>query len=113
VTNVGDNTLSFQKGGRNRALRDNQYIFSAYWNGKQVADIGSSYHMGGLSTRKVLKPGETFEDRVSLSKWFAFDKGGLYEVHGAYYMEFYDPNASTWRPIWEDYVSADFQIRIK
>src|SRR5207253_3064476 len=40
ITNVGTNTVSFMKGGRNRAARDNQYIFSARYHGRQVEDVG-------------------------------------------------------------------------
>ena len=113
ITNVGVNTVSFMKGGRNRAPRDNQYVFCAYYHGKQVEDTGSSYHFGGLAARQSLKPGETFQDTISVSKWFAFDEAGTYEVHGSYYLDFTDPEEESWRTIWEDYVGADFIISIK
>ena len=113
VTNVGNNTISFMKGGRNRAARDNQYVFSARYNGRQVEDIGTSHHFGGLAVRRVLKHGEEFADEISLSKWFSFDKAGMYEVHGSYYLDFNDPDTESWRTIWEDYISADFIVRIK
>ena len=113
ITNVGANTVAFMKGGRNRAARDNQYLFAAYFNGKGVEDIGTTNHFGGLASRRALKPGETFEDRISLSKWFAFDKSGLYDIHGSYYLDFQDPGGHSWRTLWEDYVSADFSINIK
>jgi hypothetical protein len=113
ITNVGTNSVAFMKGGRNRAARDNQYVFSARFNGKQVEDIGSSSHFGGLASRRVLKPGETFEDTISLSKWFTFDKSEMYEIHGSYHLEFSEPKAESWRTIWEDYVSADFMVNIK
>lgn len=113
IANVGTNAIAFMKGGRNRAARDNQYIFSARCNGKQVEDIGTSWHFGGLAARQVLKPGEAFEDRSSLSKWFAFDQAGVYEIHGSYYLAFTDPGDDSPRTIWEDYVSADFTVTIK
>lgn len=113
IVNVGTNSVSFMKGGRNRAARDNQYVFSARHRGKQVEDIGTSYHSGGLAVRRVLKPEEAFEDTISLSKWFSFDKPGMYEVLGSYYLNFNDPNDESWTTIWEDYVSADFVVRIK
>jgi len=113
IKNVGTNEVSFMKGGRNRAARDNQYIFSARLGGKQVDDVGTSYHFGGLASRRVLKPGEIFEDTISLNKWFSFDKPGMYEIHGSYYLDFKDPDDESWRTIWEDHVSADFAVRIK
>lgn len=113
INNVGTNSVSFMKGGRSRAARDNQYVFSARHNGKQVNDVGTSYHFGGLASQRVLKPGEVFEDKISLSKWFAFDKAGMYEIHGSYYLEFNDPDADSWKTIWEDYISADFTVTIE
>lgn len=113
ITNIGTNRIAFMKGGRNRAARDNQYVFSARHSGKQVDDVGTSHHAGGLASRQVLKPGKVFEDKMSLSKWFAFDKMGIYAIHGSYYLDFNDPHAESWRTIWDDYVSADFVIRIK
>lgn len=113
IANVGKNSISFVKGGRNRASRDNQYVFSARYRGKQVEDIGSSDHFGGMSVKYVLKPGQVFEDEIGLSRWFAFAEPGMYEVHGAYYLAFTDLDADSWRTIWEDYASADFLVVIK
>jgi hypothetical protein len=113
ITNVGTNAVSFMKGGRNRAARDNQYIFSGTYRGKQVEDIGNSYHFGGLSVRRVLQPGDVFEDKVNLQKWFSFTEAGMYEIYGSYYLAFQDPADDRWKTIWEDYASADFIVRIK
>lgn len=113
IANVGTNQIAFMQGGRNRAERDNQYVFAARYRGKQVEDIGSSDDFGGMAVRCILKPGEVFEDEISLSKWFAFAEPGMYEVHGAYYMAFVDPDADSWRTTWEDYASADFFVTIK
>src|SRR5262245_10422209 len=44
ITNVGTKAVAFMQGGRNRAARDNQYMFSATYRGKQVEDIGTTYH---------------------------------------------------------------------
>ncbi len=62
ITNVGTNFVSFMKGGRNRAGRDNQYVFSSRYRGRQVDDIGTSHHFGGTAVRRILKPEEIFED---------------------------------------------------
>ncbi|MEE9270165.1 MAG: hypothetical protein V3V49_07880 [Candidatus Krumholzibacteria bacterium] len=113
ITNVGDHTIAFMKGGRNRAERDNQYVFSARHKGRQVDDIGTSYHFGGLSVKRVLKPGETFEDHVDLGKWFSFEKPGFYELLGSYYMAFYSPEGSDWYTIWEDYATGECVLTVK
>jgi hypothetical protein len=68
IKNAGTNTIAFQVGGRNQARRDNQYSFSAEFNGKPVLDIGSSVNFGGLLQDKVLKPGEIFTNTVALNK---------------------------------------------
>jgi len=112
ITNIGSDTIAFMKGGRNRAARDNQYIFSAERNYEQVEDIGSSMHMGGMAFSKKLVPGEMFEDSISLKKWFAFAEPGMYAVHGSYYLAFQDPEDDTWRTLWEDHVAADFYVRV-
>ena len=113
ITNVGPKAIAFMQGGRNRAARDNQYIFSARYQGKQVEDIGTSYHFGGMSVRRVLEPSEVFEAKVSLQKWFLFKEAGLYEIHGSYYLDFQEPEDGPWKTIWEDYASADFILKIK
>ncbi|MDH3585403.1 MAG: hypothetical protein OER86_14465 [Phycisphaerae bacterium] len=113
ITNVGKHPVAFMQGGRNRAARDNQYTFTAYHAGKQIEDIGTTFHFGGIATRRVLKPGDTFENTISLSKWFEFHKAGMYQVHGSYFMEFSDPQRNSWRTIWEDYVSADFMVNLQ
>jgi hypothetical protein len=114
IRNVGENAIAFREGGRNAAARDNQYVFSCRLNGKQVDDIGYSGHSGGISAFRTLRPGDVFDENVDLSKWFAFDKQGIYDLHGSYYMEFMDPDLDTppHYPIWEDYATADFSVKI-
>jgi len=113
IVNVGSNTVSFMKGGRNRAPRDNQYAFTAYHRGRQVRDVGSNGHFGGISVAKTLKPGEVFEDKVSLSKWFAFDRRGMYQVTGTYYLAFLESGDHPWQTIWENHVAGEFTVRVK
>jgi hypothetical protein len=113
IKNVGANTVAFSKGGAYRgASRDNQYSFSARLWSRQVQDIGSSNHFGGLSGMIVLKPGEVFEDHVDLKKWFAFDQPGRYEVLGSYSMGYSDPDGEAFRAIWSDYVTNAFEVTI-
>lgn len=113
IRNVGTNTVAFRKGGRNRAARDNQYVFSAYYQGKQVEDIGTSSHFGGMASLQMLEPGDEFEDTISLGKWFAFDRPGVYEVLGSYSLTFMEPDVFSCRTIWDDWVSAGFTVKIR
>lgn len=112
ITNIGTKPIAFMKGGRNRAPRDNQYIFSAHRYGEPVPEIGTSQHHGGMASKYMLQPAATFEDTISLSKWFAFDMTGFYDIHGSYFMDFIEPEADSWRTVWTDYVGADFMVKI-
>ena len=114
IRNVGQNSIAFRQGGREGGSRDNQYEFLCRYNSKQVEDVGKSGHLGGLSGIRKLRPGESFEEEVDLSKWFAFDKPGTYNLLGSYYMDFMDTteDASAFWPIWTDYATADFSVRI-
>jgi len=113
VKNAGTNSASFMQGGRNRGDRDNQYDFSARHRGKQVEDIGTNVSLGGIAFRRTLKPGEVFEDKISLNRWFAFDKAGVYAIHGSYYFDLRDPEGESLRTIWEEQKWASFTVRIR
>lgn len=115
IRNVGKDAVAFVEGGRDRAPRDNQYVFSCRLFGKQVDDIGSSSHQGGLAFTRSLKPGEVYEKGIDLKKWFAFDKPGTYDCLGSFYMEFSDPNKNMLPEftLWTDYATADFRIIIR
>jgi hypothetical protein len=113
LTNVGTEPVKFVQGGRNRAARDNQFVFSATWRGEQVRNVGTSMHMGGLATHRVIAPGETFELAVELTKWFAFDQPGHYEVLGSYFMELAEPDDDTWHTLWDHYATASFTVTVE
>ena len=114
IRNVGTNTVSFLKGGRWYG-RNTQFSFSAQHKGKPVDDIGTTcYGLGGGGAGiLVLEPGDEVDDTVSLSKWFAFDRPGLYEIHGSYYLDFQDTDIYSCGTIWDDYVSVDFSVIIR
>ena len=113
IENVGTSAISFLQGGHYRGSpRDNQYTFAARFLGRQIQDVGSSDNHGGIAAIRVLKAGEVFEDEISLSKWFAFDRAGSYEVLGSYEMTFYEPETVLSKPIWADYLSGAFVVKI-
>ena len=116
MKNVGTKAVIFQQAGMNRAPRDNQYSFVARYRGEQVHDIGSSshcFHCGGTSRLVTLKPGESFDKRVSLSKWFRFDKPGEYGIIGSYYMAFHESREDWMWTAWEDYATASFTVKVR
>jgi hypothetical protein len=110
IKNIGENVFSFQRGGRQRGKRDNQFAFTAEM-GDVLPDIGSPFHRGGLASNVVLKPGEKIEIPVVLNNWFRFEREGLVFLRGSYYMEFQDPDDYT-SFIWEDFACAEFTITI-
>jgi hypothetical protein len=116
IENVGENTVAFMSGGRNRASRDNQYVFAGELNGKPLVDIGHYGHYGGLAFPVRLEPGETFESKVDLKKWFSLDEPGHYTIYGSYYVRFIEPadKPGEWLfdTIWEDYVTDSFYFRL-
>jgi hypothetical protein len=112
LTNVGDAPVAFVQGGRNRAERDNQYDFLARLAERLVPDIGTQTHFGGRSVRRLLGPGETFEDEVDLAKWFRFDRPGLHEVLGTYALTLVDVSTDDQVPLWEEHVTAPFLVEV-
>jgi hypothetical protein len=113
IVNVGTDPVAFTKGGRNRATRDNQYLFSAYRSGMPVPDIGSSANSGGLSISVALQPGGIFEDRVTLNQWFDFREPGHYDIHGSYRLDFVEPGSRSYAHFWTDFATAEFMITIE
>lgn len=114
LKNLGADPVTFLKGGRNRAPRDNQYHFNAYRytdTPEQVPDKGTPVHHGGLGHYVTIEPGETFTDKVNLSKWFDFDTAGNYQVLGTYGMYLLSPEES-FNILWEDYLTSEFSLRV-
>jgi hypothetical protein len=119
IVNLGTEPVVFTKGGRARGPRDNQYIFSAYRSGQSVPDRGSNQNQGGDIGAVVVQPSATYEDKVSLSKWFEFKDAGRYEIHGSYLLRLLESADGlqdiNWamEAIWTDYVGADFSVEIR
>ena len=118
IKNLDDRPFLFQHGGQQRGARDSQYGFRAMFGAKPVMDVGEPMNFGGLWNLKSVEPGETFEGKVDLRKWFAFDQPGNYFIHGFYQLAFYPPPKSgespmPWNLMWADYASADFEVVIK
>jgi hypothetical protein len=113
ITNVGDADFTFERGGRQRGARDNQFAFSAELAGKMLPDTGDPINYGGLGGSVTLRRGEKWEMSVNLTKWFTFTEAGTYMVRGSYYMEFPDLSSEDLYVIWDDFACAEFTIKIK
>ena len=114
ITNVGQVVFAFFAGGRQRGgTRNNQFAFTAQLEGGvMLSDSGDPHHRGGLAISHALKPGESFEETVDLTKWFKFEQAGTYEVRGSYYLRFADLVMKEPGFGWEDFASAEFAVRI-
>ena len=114
IKNIGGTPCTFLVGGRNRGDRDNQFSFAAIHEESQraVPDTGSALHFGGPMGVETLKPGETFEQAVNLSKWFVF-KPGLITLHAQYQLRFIDPEDRRWITRWEDQASATIHFPVR
>jgi len=115
IKNVGDQTVCFHDGGRQRGPRDNQFGFTAFRSGgfgKAVLDTGDPTNFGGIGTNRVLKPGEVFSKTVRLDSWFKFKEADTYQVRASYRLEFHEPGGKTYCVIWEDFATAECSVRI-
>jgi hypothetical protein len=110
ITNVGTETVRFMVGGRNRGARDNQLGFSLLRDNQGVRDTGDSLHFGGLSTPKVLRPGETFERQIDLTQWFDTTPPGVYTGTGTYAVAFV-PNEGELDCVWQDVLAGEFYFQ--
>jgi hypothetical protein len=116
IKNVGDQTVCFHDGGRQRGPRDNQFGFTAMrgggW-GKPVPDTGDPTNFGGMGSYRTLKQGDVFQKKVSLDKWFQFKDADTYLINATYRLEFHEPNAKSYRVIWDDFATAECTVRIE
>lgn len=116
IKNVGDNTITFFDGGRQRGPRDNQFGFiamSGHGGGKAVPDTGDPNHFGGIGSYRTLKPGETFKKEVRLDKWFKFEEADTYLVTGMYRLAFYMPEDPRHRSLWTDFAVGECVVRVE
>ena len=111
IKNVGTSDITFEAGGHGSA-RSNQFGFTAYM-GTPVPDTGQSFNLGGLSSFRTLKPGQTFTDDVDLRKWFTFKTPGTYQITGTYELSIRAPEEKTYFFVWQDFAAAQFNLVIK
>jgi len=115
IKNVGDVTVSFMNGGRQRGPRDNQFGFTAYRGGgagKAVPDTGDPLNFGGIGGLVTLEPGKEFAKAVVLDKWFKFTEPDTYQITGTFYLKMHEPNETSHWTAWEEYVTGVCQVRI-
>jgi len=112
IENVGKVPLSFQKGGWNRAARDNQFQFSAEKVGQGVPDIGTRNNHGVISVVKTIQPGEVFKQQVDLCGWFDLSELGWFQATGTYILHHHDEEFRG-GAIWKETVAANFDFSVE
>ena len=75
--------VQWQKGGRNRGARDNQFSMRITRDGQPVRTI-EAIDLGGLSGMMVHEPGQAIEVRAPITNWGDISIPGRYVVEGAY-----------------------------
>jgi hypothetical protein len=117
MKNVGKESVTFRIGGSQRGPRDNQYRFVAqrgHGFGKGVPDSGDPNNHGGLSWTKTLKPGEVYEAKVDVTKWFDLGEPDTYRITGIWQLHLEDPTRAGFDPgIWDDFVCGECLVRVE
>jgi hypothetical protein len=102
--------------------REYQYNFSAFLNQQSVPVLeysDSTNLYTGFSNVPIVSiaPGNTTNDQVNVTEWLAFDKAGIYQVHGVYHLYFCTLKSMYFinqrKYIWDETAAADFQIVVK
>lgn len=111
IKNVGTTTVRLMDGGYQRGPRNNQFFFSAFYNGKPLPDTGDPTSFGGLAGAVEIPPGKSFTKRVKLSDWFDLSSPGYYNLLGTFILDLVAPGPDM-QMIWEDYASGQFAFSI-
>lgn len=83
VENLGPGEFEFDFGGdsRGKGRHDRYQILAIDSAGKELIDPRAQFgDFGGIGFRKVLKPGEAFEDRIDVAAFRVFDKPGAFTL---------------------------------
>ncbi|MEM7312982.1 MAG: hypothetical protein AAF497_07505 [Planctomycetota bacterium] len=108
ITNQGDDPVYFMEGGKQRGARDNQFSFIS---SPAVPDTGDPMNFGGIGAFRTLKPGEVFEKKIDITKWFKFPKPGRYEITGLYELEL-NTSEFTAQGLWDEFAVGRCSVTI-
>lgn len=124
VTNVGDVSIWYNKGGayRNSNGRCNNFNFEVYYNDVLLPDEGPKYDFGGRFQEPELKPGETDSIIECITKWSHFSKPGKYTIRCTYQLNLknednsskdYPDNQEDLHKVWDEKAEKKIEIIIK
>ena len=114
IRNVGETTVSFYDGGKQRGSRNNQFSFMAFRQagvGPALPDTGDPKHFGGPMGIKRLAPGDVFTKEVVLTGWFKFAEPDTYGITAMYELGLLDEGDRT-RTLWDDFAVARCFVRV-
>jgi hypothetical protein len=116
LKNVSKDPVTFRIGGSQRGPRDNQYRFVAqagHGFGKGVPDTGDPNNFGGMSWTRTLKPGEVYEAKVDLAKWFDLAGDDSYRITGIWSLHLEDSTRPGFdHGLWDDLVCGECFVRV-
>lgn len=113
----GAPAVSWQRGGRNRGPRDNQFSFQIFRDGQPLTPI-EAHDFGGLSTFEALPPSGTAEVRTPLAPWGDVSVPGRYEVRCSYQTSFVPLDADPYGPasrgrIWDRRFEGSVRFEVR
>lgn len=119
ITNCGTQSFLIQQPGIPGML--DVFSFTAFgfgpqWDPNNNAVANKPYTPGPIdmiTSNIELKPQETRSIPVDLKDYLVIKKRGSYTIRGTYAFKVMSPDETTYRELWDDYATADFQVEIK
>jgi hypothetical protein len=121
ITNCGTQPFTIESPGVPKGMTD-VFTFTAHGSGTSQWDMPNNavaskpYRPAPLEmlTQLVaIKPSATLGISVDLKKYLIIKKKGLYSCRGTYAFKVMDPAPKAHKVLWDDYATADFEVRIK
>lgn len=112
IRNVGETTISFFDGGKQRGPRNNQFSFTAFRMsgfGPALPDTGDTTNHGGKAGIRKLAPGDAFTKEVLLTGWFKFSEPDTYRITALYELGLLGADGRT---MWDDFAVARCLVRV-
>jgi hypothetical protein len=113
IRNVGDQPFFFQRGGRQRGPRDDQFVFAGEGPDGSL-EIKQAFDFGGMSVIQPIPAHGELSLDVDLGGWIDARKPGTYQLTASYLLPVHEDDASAFA-VWEDWLTRpfSFEVRIK
>jgi hypothetical protein len=91
IENIGKTDYDYLDRSYDRSGRMPEYeLIAQFGSDKKVDDPRKEYPiwtMGGLASKAILKPGQSFKKTIALNRWVVLTQPGEYIVTGVYHLE--------------------------